>query len=60
MKQLTKNLKNIQAAHAAQFQIIQKIPAQFQRIPAQFQKNDPIKKWGKELNRHFSGRHTDG
>ena len=37
MKQLTKNLKNIQAAHAAQFQIIQKIPAQFQRIPAQLQ-----------------------
>ena len=32
------NLKNIQAAHAAQFQ-----------------KNErPIKKWAKELNRHFS------
>ena len=36
MKQLTKNFKNMQTAHAAQFQ-----------------KNDPIKKWAKELNRHF-------
>ena len=37
MKQLTKNLKNIQATPAAQFQ-----------------KNNPIKNWAKELNRHFS------
>ena len=32
------NLKNIQATSAAQFQ----------------KKKDPIKKWAKELNRHFS------
>src|SRR5574337_1041887 len=38
MKQLTNNLKNIQANPAAQFQKI----------------NDPIKKWAKELNGHFS------
>ena len=38
MKQLTKNLKNIQAAPAAQYQ----------------KNNDPIKKWAKELNRYFS------
>ena len=31
------NLKNIQAAHLAQYQI----------------RNDPIKKWAKELNSHF-------
>ena len=37
MKQLTANLKNIQATPTAQFQ----------------KKNDPIKKWAKELNRHF-------
>ena len=38
MKQLTTNLKNIQATPAAQFQ----------------KKKDPIKKLAKELNRHFS------
>ena len=36
-KQLTINLKNIQAAQVAQYQ-----------------KNSPIKKWAKELDRHFS------
>ena len=35
------NLKNIQAAHVAQYQ-------------KKKNKNDPIKKWAKELNRHFS------
>ena len=38
MKQLTKNLKNIQATPAAQFQ----------------RNKQPNKKWAKELNRHFS------
>ena len=38
MKQLIMNLKNIQAAHAAQYQ----------------KNKQPIKKWAKELNRHFS------
>ena len=33
-----KESKNVQAAHAAQYQ----------------KKNDPIKKWAKELNKHFS------
>ena len=38
MKQLTINLKNVQATLAAQFQ----------------KNKHPIKKWAKELNRHFS------
>ena len=39
MKQLTKNLQNIQAAHAA--------------INTR-KMNNPIKKWAKNLNKHFS------
>ena len=38
MKQLTKNLKNVQVAHTAQYQ----------------KNKSPNQKWAKELNRHFS------
>ena len=45
MKQLTKNLKNIQTAPAAQFQKSKQLPPH--PTPCK-------KKWAKELNRHFS------
>ena len=44
MKQLTKNLQNIQAAHAAKYQ----------------KKEQPDKKVGKRPKQTFLQRHTDG
>ena len=59
MKRQSSEWENIIASETTDKGLISKIYKQLIQLKAR-KKNNTIKKWGKDLNRHFSKEDTDG